>query len=168
MLRNFRQKTPKIATSAFVSEAAYIVGHVEIGENSSIWPGAVVRGDFGEIKIGHDTSIEDNCVVHAGTDVTIGSGVIIGHGAVVHGRSIGNNVLVGNNATILDETDIGDDCIIGAGSVVTPGTKIPPNSLAIGSPARVKSRVSSEELTRLKEGSALYATLAQEYRHQGL
>jgi carbonic anhydrase/acetyltransferase-like protein (isoleucine patch superfamily) len=168
MIRDFRGKAPKIATSAFISEAAYIVGDVEIGENTSIWPGAVVRGDFGKIKIGYNTSLEDNCVVHAGTDVTIGSDVIIGHGAVVHGRSIGNSVLVGNNATILDDTEIGDACVIGAGSVVTPGTKIPDNSLAMGSPARVKSRISSEELTRLKEGSALYAGLAQEYKREGL
>jgi carbonic anhydrase/acetyltransferase-like protein (isoleucine patch superfamily) len=168
MIRNFRGKAPKIAASAFVSEAAYIVGHVEIGENSSIWPGAVVRGDFGEIKIGQNTSLEDNCVVHSGADVNIGNDVIIGHGAVVHGRSIGNNVLVGNNATILDDTEIGDACVIGAGSVVTPGTKIPDKSLAMGSPARVKSRISSGEITRLKEGAALYAGLAREYKRQGL
>ncbi len=168
MIRAFRGKAPRIASSAFVSEAAYIVGDVEIGENSSIWPGVIVRGDFGEIKIGQNTSIEDNCVVHAGTDVNIGNDVIIGHGAVVHGRSIGNNVLVGNNATILDDSEIGDACVIGAGSVVTPGTKIPHNSMAMGSPARIKSRTSSEELARLKEGSALYAGLAQEYKRQGL
>jgi carbonic anhydrase/acetyltransferase-like protein (isoleucine patch superfamily) len=168
MIRDFRGKTPKIAPSAFVSEAAYIVGDVEIEENANIWPGAVIRGDFGKIEIGRNASLEDNCVVHAGTDINIGDNVMIGHGAVVHGRSIGNNVLVGNNATILDDTEIGDACIIGAGSVVTPGTKIPDNSVAMGSPARVKSTVSPEELARLKEGPVLYARLADEYKRHGL
>ena len=127
-----------------------------------------MRQTVEKIKVGRNTSLEDNCVVHAGTDVTIGNDVIIGHGAVVHGLKIGNSVLVGNNATILDDTEIGDACIIGAGAVVTPGTKIPDYSLVMGSPARVKSRISSEELTRLKQGSTLYAGLALEYKRQGL
>ena len=168
MIRDFRGKTPRIDPSAFISEAAYIVGDVEIGENANIWPGAVIRADFGTIEIGRNTSLEDNCVVHAGTDVSIGNDVIIGHGAVVHGRSIGNNVLVGNNATILDEAEIGEACIIGAGSVVTPGTKIPDNSVVMGSPARVKTRISPQELSRLKKGPALYADLAREYKQHGL
>ena len=168
MIRDFKGKRPKIAPSAFVSEAAYVVGDVEIGENTSIWPGAIVRGDFGKISIGNNTSLEDNCVVHSGTRVTIGSDVIIGHGAVVHGRKIGNQVLVGNNATILDDVEISDTSIIGAGSVVPPGAKIPERSLVMGSPAKIKGRVSSKELVRLKEGSAVYAKLAQAYKKQGL
>ena len=108
MIRDFNGKSPKIAPSAFVSETAYIIGDVEIGENSNIWPGAVIRADFGKTTIGHNTLIEDNCVVHSGTDVTIGNGVIIGHGAVIHCRRIGNNVLVGNNASILDGAEIGN------------------------------------------------------------
>ena len=168
MIRDFKGKRPKIAPSAFVSEAAYVVGDVEIGENTSIWPGAVIRGDFGKISIGSNTSLEDNCVVHSGTRATIGSDVIIGHGAVVHGRKIGNQVLVGNNATILDDVEISDTSIIGAGSVVPPGAKIPERSLVMGSPAKIKGRVSSKELVRLKEGSAVYAKLAQAYKKQGL
>ena len=168
MIRDFNGKSPKIAPSAFVSEAAYVVGDVEIGENSSIWPGAVLRADFGKTTVGQNTSIEDNCVVHSGTDVTIGNGVIIGHGAVIHCRSIGNNVLVGNNATILDNAEVGDGCIIGAGSVVPSETKIPDNSLAIGVPARIKGQLSPNQLVEMKDGVEIYTRLAQKYKLHGL
>src|SRR4030042_1424608 len=97
MIRAFDGKTPKIADSAFVSEAAYVVGDVEIGENSGVWPGAVIRGDFGSIKIGSNTQVEDNSVIHTGTKMEIGDHVTIGHNVVVHCLKIGNHVLVGNN-----------------------------------------------------------------------
>jgi carbonic anhydrase/acetyltransferase-like protein (isoleucine patch superfamily) len=168
MIREFNGKTPKIAPSAFISEAAYIVGDVEIGENSNIWPGAVIRADFGKTTIGKNTSIEDNCVIHGATDVTIGDNAIIGHGAVVHCRSIGSNVLVGNNATLLNGAEIGDFCIIGAGSVVAQETKIADKSVAIGVPARIKGQLSQEQVVQLKLGSDIYADLAQQYKQQGL
>ena len=100
MIKAFDGKTPQIAPTAFVSEAAYIIGDVEIGENSSIWPGAVIRGDFTSIKVGHNSQIEDNCVVHAGSPLVIGDNVHIGHGAVIHCSRIGNNVLIGSKATL--------------------------------------------------------------------
>ncbi len=168
MIRNFGNKVPKIAPSAFVSEAAYVVGDVEIAENASVWPGAVVRGDFGRITIGRNTAIEDGAVVHSGGDLTIGSDTIIGHGAVVHCRKVGNNVLVGNNATILDGAEIGDYCIIGAGALVPPETKIPDESLVMGNPAKVQRKVSPERLAMLKAGASAYARLAQQYKEQGL
>jgi len=168
MIRDFNGKSPRIAASAFVSEAAYVIGDIEIGDNSNIWPGAVIRADFGKTTIGQNSSVEDNCVIHSGTNVTIGNNVIIGHGAVVHCRRIGNNVLVGNNATILDDAEIGDFCIVGAGSLVTSGTKIPDNSLAIGVPARIKGQLLPEQLAELKEGVKVYTQLAQKYKLQGL
>jgi carbonic anhydrase/acetyltransferase-like protein (isoleucine patch superfamily) len=168
MIREFNGKSPKIASSAFVSEAAYIVGDVEIGENSNIWPGAVIRADFGKITIGKNTSIEDNCVIHGATDVAIGDNAIIGHGAVVHCRSIGSNVLVGNNATLLNGAEIGDFCIIGAGSVVAQETKIAEKSVAIGVPARIKGQLSQEQVVQLKLGSDIYADLGRQYKQQGL
>jgi carbonic anhydrase/acetyltransferase-like protein (isoleucine patch superfamily) len=168
MIREFKGKSPKIAPSAFVSEAAYIVGDVEIGENASIWPGTVIRGDFAKVTIGKNTSIEDNCVVHSGDGVTIGDDVIVGHGAIVHCRKVGNNVLIGNNATILDNAEIGDLCIIGAGSLVTPETKIPAESLAMGVPAQVKGKLLQKQKDQLIAGSAFYIQMAQEYKQQGL
>ena len=146
MIREFNGKSPQIASSAFVSETAYIAGNVEIGENSNIWPGAVIRGDLGKITIGNNTSIEDNCVVHSATDMIIGDNTIVGHGAILHCKNIGNNVLIGNNATVLDNAEIGDYCIIAAGSVVAPDTKIPAESLALGGACpREKQAISKTE-----------------------
>jgi carbonic anhydrase/acetyltransferase-like protein (isoleucine patch superfamily) len=168
MIRDLNGNSPKIDSSAFISEAAYIVGDVEIGENSSVWPGAVIRADFSKIIIGNNTCIEDNSVVHGAADVTIGDNTIIGHGAVVHCRKIGSNVLVGNNATLLDGAEIADFCIIGAGSVIAPETKIADESLVIGIPARIKGQISQEQLAQLRLGPDIYAKLAQKYKQQGL
>ena len=168
MIRDFKGKSPKIAASAFVSEAAYVVGDVEIGDNSSVWPGAVIRADFGKITIGHNTSIEDNSVIHGATDVTIGDNNVIGHGAVVHCRRVGNNVLIGNNATVLDGAEIGDYCIIGAGCLVPPNSKIPERSVVIGVPGHVKSQLTKEQQLELDLGSASYIELAGKYKKKGL
>ena len=182
MIRAFNGKTPKIADSAFVSEWAYVVGDVEIGENSGVWPGAVIRGDFGSIRIGRNCHIEDNSVLHGGTTVEIGDDVIIGHSAVIHGLRIGDDVLVGNNATVLDFAEIGDHCIIGANSTVTVGQKIPSNSFVVGVPAKIKRELSSDEMKEMhrrmavrysqiagKEMSTLsYSDLAKKYKEQGL
>jgi carbonic anhydrase/acetyltransferase-like protein (isoleucine patch superfamily) len=174
MIRSFNGKTPRIAESAFVSEAAYIVGDVEIGENSNIFPGTVIRGDFGSIKIGCDTSVEDNCVIHSGTptspdgDLIISDRVLIGHGAVVNCRKIGNNVLIGMNATILHDAEIGDFCIIGAGSMVSQGMKIPKGSLVLGVPGEIKGEATEQQLWWVKEGFRGYVTLAKQYKQQGL
>lgn len=168
MIRAFNGKSPRIAPSAFVSEAAYIVGDVEIGENSSVWPGAIIRGDFGKITVGKNSSIEDNCVIHGATDVYIGDNTIIGHGVVVHCRKVGNNVLVGNNATLLDNAQIGDSCVIGAASVVSSAARIPNNSLVVGMPGRIKGHPLTDQLAQLKLGSNTYARLAQKYHQEGL
>lgn len=166
MIREFNGKRPTIAASAFVSEAAYVIGDVTIGDNSSVWPGAVIRGDCGKIEIGKNTCIEDNCVVHG--DVCIGNAVIIGHGVVIHCHKIGNNILIGNNATILNKAEIGHFCIIGAGSLVTTEFKVPDNSLVIGVPAEIKGQVSSRQRLEIKESALFYTKLAQGYREQGL
>lgn len=181
MIRSFNGKTPEIADSAFVSEWAYVVGDVEIGENCGVWPGAVIRGDFGSIRIGRNCQIEDNSVVHSGTSMDIGDNVLIGHSVVVHGLKIGNNVLVGNNATILDFAEIGDNCIIGANSMVSTGQKIPSNSFVVGVPAEIKKESSSDEIEGMHRRAAerysqmrgekrmlSYSDLAMKYKEQGL
>lgn len=177
MLRSFNGKTPKIAESAFVSEAAYVVGDVEIGENSSVWPGAVIRGDFGSIRIGNNSAIEDNSVIHAGSPpkvegaVTIGDNVHVGHGAVINCRSIGHNVLVGMNATLLHDAEIGNFCVIGAGCLVTQGMKVPDRSFVTGVPGKVRGEVSSgKQLWWITEagGSGAYQQLARQYKQEGL
>jgi len=168
MIKSFDGKTPKVAGSAFVSETAYVICDVEIGDNSGIWPGAVVRGDFGRIKIGRNTMIEDNCVVHCAVPLEIGDNVLIGHGVVVHGRKIGNNTLIGNNATILDDAEIGESCIIGAGCLVSQGMKVPDNSLVVGVPGRVKGQLTPEQRQMLEDGPRAYVELTRRYREQGL
>jgi carbonic anhydrase/acetyltransferase-like protein (isoleucine patch superfamily) len=173
-IRPFNGKAPKIAESAFVSEAAYVVGDVEIGEGSSIWPGAVIRGDLGKIRIGRNSAVEDNGVIHSGTpsaatgDVTIGDRVIIGHGAVLHCRSIGNNVLIGMNATILHDAEIGNDCVIAAGSLVAQGAKIPDNSFVAGVPGRIEGEPTERQLSWTRKGLDGYLQLTEVYRKEGL
>ena len=133
MIRSFEGKTPRVAASAFISEAAYVIGDVEIGENVSVWPNAVIRGDFGKIRIGANTAVEDNCVLHSGSpspdgpeqDMVIGSHVHIGHGAVVNGKSVGDHVLIGMNATILHDVVIEDYCIVGAACMIPHGMTVP-------------------------------------------
>jgi carbonic anhydrase/acetyltransferase-like protein (isoleucine patch superfamily) len=167
MIRSFNGKTPKIAESAFVSEAAYVIGDVEIGENSSVWPGAVIRGDRTSIRIGRNTNIQDNAVVHGA--VTIGENVHVGHGAIINCRSIANNVLIGMNATLLHYAEIGSFCIIGAGCLVSQGMKIPDNSFVAGVPGEIKGAVSPEQLLRwTQEAPEDYAKLADQYKGQGL
>ena len=168
MIREFGGKTPKIARTAFISEAAYVVGDVEIGEHSTVWPGAVIRADYARVIIGEYVHLEDNCVVHCGTPLVIGSYIIIGHGAVVHCATIGDNVLVGSNATILDRATVGDSCIIGAGSLVTPDTIIPPRSLVVGVPATVKGQVTDEQIRRLRADVEGYYAYALLYKNEGL
>ena len=168
MIREFNGKNPQIASSAFVSETAYITGDVEIGENANIWPGAVIRGDIAKITIGKNTSIEDNCVVHSATGIIIGDNTVVGHGAVVHCKKIGNNVLIGNNATVLDNAEIEDYCIVAAGSVIAPETKFPAESLAAGVPAKVKGKLSQEQKDYITVASTFNIELAQKYKKQGL
>jgi carbonic anhydrase/acetyltransferase-like protein (isoleucine patch superfamily) len=167
MIRSIKGKTPQIHPTAFVSETAYIVGEVTIGENSSIWPGAVIRGDFGSINIGKNTAIEDNCVVHS-WDCIIGDNVLVGHGAVIHCKSIGDGSMVGINAVLLQGAEIGEQCFIAAGALVTPNTKIPPRSLVMGSPAKVKEELSEERLRIMTMGNDAYVQLGREYKQQGL
>jgi len=168
MIRSFNGKTPKIADSAWVSEAAYVIGDVEIGESSGIWPGTVIRADFASIRVGRNTQIEDNSVVHSGVPVEIGDNVIIGHSVVVHGIKIGSNCLIGNNATILDNAQIGNFCIVGAGCVVSQGMEIPDNSFVVGVPAEIKGQVPVERWQRRQRGRGGYAELLKRYKEQGL
>jgi carbonic anhydrase/acetyltransferase-like protein (isoleucine patch superfamily) len=174
MIRSINGKTPRIAESAFVSEAAYVIGDVEIGEDSSVWPAAVIRGDFGTITIGRNTSVEDACVIHSGSfgspfgEVTIGDNVLIGHGAVLNCRKIGNNVVIGMNSTILHDAEIGDFCVIGAGCVVGQGMKVPDESFVAGVPGKIKGKPSPQQIRWIKEGPRDYTKLTRQYREHGL
>jgi carbonic anhydrase/acetyltransferase-like protein (isoleucine patch superfamily) len=161
-----------VAATAFVSEAAYVVGDVEIGEGCNIWPGAVIRGDTGCIKLGKDVSVQDGCVIHSGIppdlDVNIGDMVQMGHGAVIHCKSIGANTLIGINATLLHGAEIGSLCIIGAGCVVGEGMKVPDSSFVVGVPGKIKGRTTEKQLQWVQEAPVEYADLGRQYKEQGL
>jgi len=180
MIWPFRGKTPKIDPSCFIAINATIIGDVEIGPNSTVWPGAVIRADFGPIRIGSNVNVEDNCVLHGGgpAGLTIGDNVTIGHSVVVHCRKVGNNILLGNNCTVLDDAEIGDFSIIAAGAVVTPRTVVQPYSFVTGVPGVIQEQTEEQRLRRRRRGPAEgleaetaqaggYASLAQEYRALG-
>jgi carbonic anhydrase/acetyltransferase-like protein (isoleucine patch superfamily) len=172
MIKSFNGKTPQIAASAFVSEAAYIVGDVVIGEDSSVWPGAVVRGDTGRVIIGRATAIEDNCVVHSSTpgggDIFIGDMVNVGHGAVIHSKRIGNNVLIGINAVVLHGSVIGDFCLIGAGCVVGEDMVVPDGSFVVGVPGKIKGNVPDKLMRWLRDVPGEYVEFARQFKAEGL
>jgi carbonic anhydrase/acetyltransferase-like protein (isoleucine patch superfamily) len=169
MIRELGEKKPKIVESAFVSEAAYVVGDVEIGENSSIWPGVVLRADRFRIRIASNSNIQDNCVVHAGfSDVNIGNNVTIGHGSMIHCARIGNNVFVGMHTVLGNQSEIEDFCLIGAYSMVKDHFKVPTNSLAVGIPVRIVRVLDNRELERISNGSRTYVELAKEFKKSGL
>ena len=166
MIRSLNGKTPSIHPSAFISDACYIVGDVEIGEGSSVWPGAVIRGDFGKITIGRNSVVQDTCVIHTDDYLDIGDNVLVTHGAVIHGHRIGNNVLLGVNSVVLEEVDIGNYCLIGAGAVVRDHSVIPDYSLVIGVPGQVRP-LSDANRQRLETVTDSYVLNAQVHKAAG-
>jgi len=169
MIRALGEKTPRIADSAFVSEAAYIMGDVVIGENSAVFPGAVIRADFGRINIGSRVLVEDNVVLHcAPPGMDVGDDVTFGHGAAVNLRRIGSKVLVGMNSTLLHDAEIGDRCIIAAGTVVGQGMKVPDGSFVAGVPGRVVGESTDKQLEWVERQPELFNWMLDLYRGKGL
>jgi carbonic anhydrase/acetyltransferase-like protein (isoleucine patch superfamily) len=152
---------------AFVSEFAYVVGDVEIGEGSSIWPGCVVRGDMGRIAIGRYTCIQDSSVVHGDADVVIGDNVVIGHRVLCHARTVGDRVLIGNGATVNDGVEIGEDSVVASGAMVVDNMTIPARSLVVGVPGRIRSQVQERHIERTRYYCDLYIHKAKRYKSQG-
>ena len=166
MIRSFDGKTPQIHPSVFVSEAAYIVGDVAIGAGSSVWPGAVIRADYGRIVIGRNCSIQDNCVLHTDDYMELGDNVLMTHGAVAHGGIIGSNVMIGVNAVCLEDCRVGNYVLIGAGAIVT-GTPIPDESLVVGVPGRIRP-LPAVHRQRLENPTARYQENARRFIANGL
>src|SRR5919199_1555776 len=153
MIRPFQGKHPRIHPSAFVEETAQVIGDVEIGEQSSVWFCAVVRGDVFHIRIGNRTNIQDGTVIHVtnGTHATIlEDEVTVGHNAVLHGCHVESGSLIGIGSIVMDGVRVGSQSLVAAGSLLTPGTQIPPRSLVMGAPARVKRRLTDEEVAGLE------------------
>jgi carbonic anhydrase/acetyltransferase-like protein (isoleucine patch superfamily) len=167
VIRSLDDKTPRIHPSAFISETAYIVGDVSIGENTNIWPGAVIRGDYGRIVIGRNCSIQDNCVLHTDDYLELGDNVLMTHGAVIHGGRVGSNVMIGMNAALLEDSRVGSHCVIGAGAIVLGGAEIPDHSLVVGVPGRVRD-LTPELERRIQEGIEMYLGNARRFKAAGL
>ena len=170
MIRSFRGHTPKIHPEAFISEAAYVIGNVEIGAGSSVWPGAVIRGDSNEtIVIGRGTCVQDNTTIHCdGNGARIGDGVVMGHNVLCHADVVGDNVTIANGATVSNGTEIGEGSVIAAGAVLVDNTKVPPGVIMVGVPAKERGPVTEAQAERFKRTAEHYAELAQEYKAAGL
>jgi carbonic anhydrase/acetyltransferase-like protein (isoleucine patch superfamily) len=168
MLRKFRGISPRVAVSAYIDPLATVIGDVAIGERSSIWPGATLRGDIDPIGVGDETNIQEGVVVHtdSGFPTTIGNRVTIGHAAVIHGCTIEDDALIGIGAMVLDGARVGKGAVVAAGSLVTEGMEVPPATLVMGAPAKPRRPVSAEEQARFRKGVQSYVERAALYKEQ--
>jgi carbonic anhydrase/acetyltransferase-like protein (isoleucine patch superfamily) len=170
MLRPYKGILPKIGARVYLDVSAQVIGDVEIGDDSSLWMNAVVRGDVQVIRIGRQTNIQDNCVVHVFKDkhpTHIGDRVTVGHGAILHGCRIDSDVLIGMGATILNGAHVGSDSIVAAGAVLTEGMVVPPGSLVMGVPAKVKRALSDEEKQSIRTYATNYLGYKETYLAEG-
>ncbi len=133
--------------AAYIADTARVVGEVELGANANIWYGVSIRGDVASVRVGQNTNVQDNAVIHCDDDVpnTIGSNVTIGHGAIVHGRSVGDGSLIGMGAVVLGSSRIGRNCLIAAGAVVPPRMEVPDGMMVMGVPGRIVREVNETE-----------------------
>jgi gamma-carbonic anhydrase len=169
MIRAFRGSLPKVASSAYIDPSAQVIGDVIVGERSSIWPNASVRGDVNYIRIGEDTNIQDNSVLHVdsgGFPLHIGSRVTAGHSVVLHGCTVEDDCVIGIGAIVLNGAKIGRGSVIAAGAMVPEGMEVPPGSMMMGVPAKVKRQVTAEEQERFKVNAEHYVELRQIYREE--
>jgi carbonic anhydrase/acetyltransferase-like protein (isoleucine patch superfamily) len=158
-------KTPVVAESALIADTAYLIGDVEIGDDTSIWPGVVIRGDAAPIRVGSNCHIEENSVLHG--QVWVGDNTMIGHNCVIEGR-VGSSTLVGNASSVLVAAEVGDSCIVGAHALVLENTRIPDNHFAAGVPARIVGRLTQHNVEMMEFYMPYYVGLVKEYKRQGI
>ena len=168
MIVPYRGKTPKVHPSAFIAPTAVLIGDVEVGEESSIWFGAVLRGDNGPIRVGKRTSVQDNAVLHVTNLTQIDDDVTIGHAAVMEDCHVKSNALIGSNATLLNGCIIGKGSLVAAGSVVGERVEIPDHVLAAGVPAKVKKPIEGEAKQWIAIASGEYVHLSRTYMEEGI
>ena len=161
-LQHFLTRKPDIAAAAFVATDAQIIGDVRLGKDSSVFYGAVLRGDIESIHIGEATNVQDGCIIHLADDLgaRVGACCTIGHAAIIHACTVGDECLVGMRAVILDGAEIGDQCLIAAGALVTQRMKIPPRSMVMGAPAKVVRSLNEAEIVSLRQSAEKYKIVA--------
>ncbi len=164
-IERYESFAPSIAPSAFVAASADVIGRVTLGEESSVWYQATLRGDINEIVVGPRSNIQDNAVIHLSDDhgCYLGEFVTVGHSAILHACTVKDEVLVGMGAIVLDGAVIGERSILGAGALVTGGTIIPPGSLVLGSPAKVVRTLSLDEQAKVKSWAEKYVVQSRKY-----
>ncbi len=166
MINAFNNLSPVIHHTAFVAETAIIIGEVEIGEDASVWFGSILRGDVNHIRIGARTNIQDATVIHVSSKThptILEDQITVGHRVTLHGCHVESGCLIGIGAILLDGVRVGRNSLVAAGSLLTPGTQIPPNSLVMGSPAKVKRQLTTEELAYLDKSWQNYVELKKHY-----
>ena len=166
MIRPFSNRAPHVHPTVFVASDAQLIGDVYLGEGTSIWFGAILRGDINYIRIGGRSNIQDGCLLHVteGDPVVVGDEVTVGHGAILHGCRVGGRSLVGMGAVILDGAQIEEGSIVAAGALVREGQRFPSRSLIAGLPAKVKREVTEEELRDIIFSAHRYEELARKYK----
>lgn len=166
MFYRYKQFIPQVDESAFIAEGARVIGNVTIGADTSIWYNAVLRGDEDKIEIGNRCSIQENtmCHLYEGFPLIVEDDVTVGHNAIIHGCHIKKGSLIGMGATILDGAVIGENCIVGANALVPNGKEIPPNSLVLGSPAKIVREITDEDRQLLALSVEVYVRNAREYQ----
>lgn len=166
MIFTFENRIPQLADDVYVAPNAVVLGDVRLAAGSSVWFGAVLRGDVECLDIGRDTNIQDNAVLHSdpGSPLVVADRVTVGHQAMLHGCCIAEGSLIGIGAIVMNRARIGARCIVGAGALVTEGKEFPPEMLITGSPARAVRPLTAEEIARLDDSARIYAERAQRYR----
>jgi carbonic anhydrase/acetyltransferase-like protein (isoleucine patch superfamily) len=169
MIRPFRGVYPQIAESAYVDVSAQVIGDVHLGEQSSIWCNAVLRGDMFHIRIGDRSNVQDNSVIHTRTGshpTILEDEVSVGHSVTLHGCYVEHGALIGIGSIVLDDARVGAQTLVAAGSLISPGTVIPPRSLVMGVPARVKRPLTDEEVVGLNEFWRNYVNYVPKYKDE--
>lgn len=169
MIRSYRGVLPKVAASAYIDPSAQVIGNVMVGERSSIWPNATLRGDVNTIRIGEETNVQDNSVLHVDEGpfpLTLGDRVTVGHSVVLHGCTVEDESLIGIGAVVLNGVVVGAGSVIAAGAVVPEGMQIPPGSMVMGVPAKIRREVTAEEKERFRVNAQHYVKARGIYKEE--
>lgn len=162
----FKEWAPQVDEKAYIAPGATVIGRVELAAGSSVWPGAVIRGDNEPIVVGENSNVQDGAVLHTdpGCPLTLGRNVTVGHQVMLHGCTVEDGALIGIQAVVLNKAVIGKDSLVGAGAVVTEGKVFPERSLILGAPAKVVRTLTDEDVANLKRNAQVYVERAEEFK----